>query len=477
MSLARMFRLFALGSAFTLWPGLASADPSHCPKLASSADTVAQLDRVAPGVQVTRAGQSVPAAPCMPLRRGDIVETGHSSPALIQFAEGLVLLMPNTRAQIGSIWSYFGEVFSFGHVKLQDRYVTAGAEGTAYLFRSDADGTTVTVLQGHVRVTPKQPQVPGQRLAAGQRLGLSPSAVPTLTRLTPGEVAKMLRSYQALTGYSVEELALLERAFTQSTEVLQNTPPPPESASTPKNGDAPSASQPDSTPSSASPPSAGAGAEAGAGAGASGLTSTGKAAAKELGTGRSRDTASALLQGSFSFGGGGAPIEIGAGSLAFAWSHRFVRLGPLLLGSRVLGGAAFGRYRSPMTDPETKGREEAASNGTARLPFHGAFGKLDAELASNAPVLSLVGSLGLRAGWSHQRDVQSGADHLVWGPAASVRSEYAFIPGYRFLLELEVWAQRTPVFACSIGCNEPAEPRPAMWQAWIGLALGVGVDL
>src|SRR4051812_3292100 len=118
MSLARMFRLFAAGSAFTLWPGLASADPSHCPK-PSAPDSVARLDRVGPGVQVSRAGQTVPAESCMPLRRGDIVETGGASPVLIQFAEGLVLLMPNTRAQIGSIWSYFGEVFSFGHVKLQ----------------------------------------------------------------------------------------------------------------------------------------------------------------------------------------------------------------------------------------------------------------------------------------------------------------------------------------------------------------------
>lgn len=466
MSLASMFRSFALGSAFTLWPVLASADPNHCPK-PRAPDSVARLDRAAAGVQVSRAGQPVPVASCMQLRRGDIVETSASAPALIQFAEGLVLLMPNTRAQIGSIWSYFGEVFSFGHVKLQDRYVTAGAEGTAYLFRSDAAGSTVTVLQGHVRVTPKQPQVPAQRLAAGQRLGLSPSAAPKLTRLNPAEVAELLRSYQALMGYSVEELALLERAFTQSTEVLQDTPPQPESASAPKNGNAPGASQPGNAPNAAPPPRAGAGASA----------SAGNAAASELGAGRPRDTASALVQGSFSFGGGGAPIEIGAGSLAFAWSHRFARLGPLLLGSRVLGGAAFGRYRSPMTDLQREGREEAAGDGTARLPFHGAFGKLDAELASSAPVLNVVGALGLRAGWSHQQDVQSGADRLVWGPAASVRGEYTFVPGYRLLLELELWAQRTPVFACPIGCKEPAVPRPAMWQAWLGFALGVGVDL
>ena len=246
----------------------------------------------------------------------------------------------------------------------------------------------------------------------------------------------MLRSYQALTGYSAEELALLERTFSQSTEVLQNAPSQPE--------------------------------------GESASASAGKAAATELGAGRRRDTASALVQGSFSFGGGGAPIELGAGSLALAWSHRFGSLRSLLLGSRVLGGAAFGRYRSPML--QTDG-EEAARDGTARLPFYGAFGKLDAEVASKAPVLNLAGSLGLRGGWSHQSDVQSDADQFVWGPAAGVRGEYTFVPGYRLLLELELWAQRTPVFACPIDCNGPAEHRPSMWQAWLGFALGVGVDL
>lgn len=465
MSLARIFRLSALGSAFALWSGVGNAEPKHCPKPGGSADTVAHLDRFATGVQVTRAGKPVPAESCMPLRRGDLVETDRTSPVLIRFAEGMVLLMPNTRAQIGSIWSYVGELFSLGRVKLQDRYVTAGAEGTSYVFRSDADKTTVTVLQGHVRVTPKKEQAPVYRVAAGERLGLSLSAAPRLTRLTPREVAEMLRSYQALTGYSAEELALLERAFTQPTEAPQNAPAQPEEASAPKNGDTPGESQPGSALDSPS----------GSRAGTS-VSAAGKAAATELGAERRRDTASALVQGSFSFGGGGAPIEIGAGSLAFGWSHRFGSLGSLLLGSRVLGGAAFGRYRSPMTDPQTD-REEAARDGTARLPFHGAFGKLDAEVASNASVLNLAGSLGLRGGWSHQQDVRSEADHFVWGPAASVRGEYTFVPGYRLLLEVELWAQRTPVFACPIGCNEPGEPRPSMWQAWLGFALGVGVDL
>lgn len=448
MSRVSAFRWFILSSALALCPAAAHAEPNHCSKLSESAGSEIRLDRITPDLRITRDGRPVPAESCMPLRRGDVVET-RSSPVLIQFAEGLVLLMPKTRVEIGSIWSYFGELFSFGHVKVQDRYVTAGAEGTSYVFHSDADGNTVTVLQGHVRVTPNQFATPMQRLEAGQRVRHTRGASPSVTRLTPSEVTDMLRSYQTLSGYSAKELSQWERAFAPSSPEVGTTPG--------------STVVPNSTPGISVVPN----------------TTPGVTVVPDTNAvipRRGRDTASALVQGSFSFGGGGAPIEIGAGSLAFGWAHRFTSLGPLQLGSRVLGGATFGRYRSPMTERET-GREEAAGDGTARLPFHGAFAKLDAELASNTRVVNVVGSLGLRGGWSHQRDVLSQADNFVWGPALSGRTEYTFVPGYRFLFELELWAQRTPVFACPIGCNEPAEPRPSIWQAWVGFALGVGVDL
>jgi len=417
-----MFRVFVLGLSLALLrPGAASATPSTCPKPTGAADALARLDRLESsklawgrGVQVTRDGQPVPAEACLLLRRGDLVETGANVTVVIQFAEGLVLLMPNTRVRIGSIWTYFGELFSFGRVKLQDRYVTAGAEGTSYVFRSDPQGTTVTVLQGHVRVTPEQEAIAAQRLESGQRVVVSPnatpSAAPNLTRISPAEVSEKLQSYQALTGYSAAELAFLEQGFTKLI-------------------------------------------------------------------GRPRNTASLLVQGSFSFGGGGAAMEIGASSLALAWSHRFPVPGAFQFGSRLQGGATFGRYRSPVTDEPTK-RAEAANAGSARLPFQGAFAKLDAELGRNLGLWTFVGSLGLRGGWSHQPDVtDDGANAFVWGPALSARTEYALARGFQGLFEIELSVQKTPIAACPIDCNGPAVPLDSIWQAWLGFAIGVGVDL
>jgi hypothetical protein len=470
MSFEQVLRAFALGSLLALWPAAASAAASHCPKPISSASSVARLDRLensklegGPGVRVTREDKRVLAESCMPLRRGDIVETGPSVPVLIEFAEGLVLLMPNTKVRIGSIWTFFGELFSFGHVKLQDRYVTAGAEGTSYIFRSDANGTTVTVLQGHVRVTPEKEARLAQRFEAGQRVRLAQNAAPIVTRLTAAEVSQELQTYQVLTGYTAAELSLKERMFAQSAEGPGSTSVPAE-GSAPSGGDIPIDTGP------AQPPDAATASVAGA------SPSAGSAAA--IASGRSRNTASVLVQGSFSFGSDDAPIEIGSGSLSFAWSRRIVPLGTLQFGSRLSGGATFGRYRSPMFDPHAEEvREEAASAGTARLPFQGAFAKLDAELGGSAGVWNLVGSLGLRGGWSHLPDVPSKANQFVWGPAASARAEYPLAPGVHGLFELEFWFQKTPVAACSIGCNDPAVPRDAVWQAWLGFAIGMGFDL
>jgi hypothetical protein len=323
----------------------------------------------------------------------------------------------------------------------------------------------VTVLQGHVRVTPEKEAL-AQRLESGQRVRVPQNAPPTVTRLTAAEVTQELQKYQALTGYSAAELSLFEQTFTQPVEPPPgHTPPVPTDGSAPPGGDAAIESGPVQSAKGASASVAGA---SSSGAGAAAIGS---------GLGHSRNMASVLVQGSFSFGSDDAPIEIGAGSLAFAWSHRILPLGSLQFGTRVLGGATFGRYRSPMTDLDSVGREEAALAGTARLPFHGAFAKLDAELAGKVGVLNLVGSLGLRGGWSHLQNVQSEADHFVWGPALSGRTEYSFAPGVRGLFELEFWVQRTPVAACPIGCNEPALPRDSVWQAWLGFAIGVGVDL
>jgi len=119
-----------------------------------------------------------------------------------------------------------------------------------------------------------------------------------------------------------------------------------------------------------------------------------------------------------------------------------------------------------------------ANAGSARLPFQGAFAKLDAELGRNLGLWTFVGSLGLRGGWSHQPDVtDDGANAFVWGPALSARTEYALARGFQGLFEIELSVQKTPIAACPIDCNGPAVPLDSIWQAWLGFAIGVGVDL
>lgn len=161
-----------------------------------------------------------------------------------------------------------------------------------------------------------------------------------------------------------------------------------------------------------------------------------------------------------------------------AWSERWMSLGlgaiSAALGSRVAVGGTFGTYRSPMTGPNF---EERASSGSARLPFTGGWAELDAELhlARLLPV-DYVASVGLRAGVSHQRHVTSEPFAFVWGPVVSGRARLRWTDQLRSSLQLGFMVQQTPVAACPPGCEGSAERRPAIWDPWLTLALGVELE-
>ncbi len=126
----------------------------------SAPEVVARLTATSPDVHVERSGQSLPYTPNMLLRSGDHVRTGPATYATIDFTdENTVYLNFGTSVMLGSIRVFFGEIFNaIVHIGAGSTTYTndlsAAAEGTMYLMRTDPRGTTVAVVEGRVRCTP-----------------------------------------------------------------------------------------------------------------------------------------------------------------------------------------------------------------------------------------------------------------------------------------------------------------------------------
>jgi|GEM_PF-7018673 len=110
-----------------------------------------------------------------------------------------------------------------------------------------------------------------------------------------------------------------------------------------------------------------------------------------------RNALSLMVEGSTpltSFSGASSSLQLG-------WTHLWTSLGlTVAFGTRLAVGSSVGMYRSPVFVDEA--RSEGAFHGTAKSPFFGGFGELDAELqlARLSPVNWVVG-LGVRLGVSH----------------------------------------------------------------------------
>lgn len=125
-------------------------------------------------LEVFRAGKPVRIMPGGVLEKGDIIETGPHTSALIRFVEaGEVILRPSTRIEIlnPSLRLFFGELFAKvrGAFEIQHEYGTAAAEGTEFVVGTTGGGGTrlrVTVLEGHVRLS--------SRLGDGASVRLGP---------------------------------------------------------------------------------------------------------------------------------------------------------------------------------------------------------------------------------------------------------------------------------------------------------------
>ena len=118
------------------------------------------------GLRVWRDGQELRATRGMLLQRGDVVQTGALSAAVIRFsgattgaATGTTTLAENTRVRVGSLEVFFGRVFANlrGLFETSSENIVAGVEGTRFLFEVRPDrGVAIAVADGVVACRPRQ---------------------------------------------------------------------------------------------------------------------------------------------------------------------------------------------------------------------------------------------------------------------------------------------------------------------------------
>lgn len=111
-------------------------------------------------VRVLRSDSRLNTIPRMPLNIGDEVWTGPNSAVAIRFPNGSQLyLRSNSHIKIGSVFTFFGELFVSvrGAFQVDTEFVTAGAEGTEWVMLVSPNGDTRSmVLGGRVRVASRK---------------------------------------------------------------------------------------------------------------------------------------------------------------------------------------------------------------------------------------------------------------------------------------------------------------------------------
>lgn len=122
--------------------------------------TSAGKDATAPDantVSVTRAGKHITYQPGMNLEPGDTIATGAGASAIINVATASVAMADSTDVTLllEGFFTRVGEVFISGWLGTETKLATAGVEGTEYVVSVDevTGITTVSVLEGHVRLT------------------------------------------------------------------------------------------------------------------------------------------------------------------------------------------------------------------------------------------------------------------------------------------------------------------------------------
>ena len=146
-------------------------------------------------IHVLRGGKPVRIMPGGLLEKGDVIETGPQTNALIRFMDaGEVILRPSTRIEIlnPSLRLFFGELFARvrGAFEIQHEYGTAAAEGTEYVVGATGVGETrlrVTVLEGHVRLSSKLGDGASVRLGPREQADVARARPLLVRRVEPSE--------------------------------------------------------------------------------------------------------------------------------------------------------------------------------------------------------------------------------------------------------------------------------------------------
>lgn len=126
-----------------------------------------QVEPAEAGLRVWRDLRLIPVNRGMRLQRGDVVQTGPGTAAVLRFdggdtgaGSGTSTLDENTRVGIGSLEVFFGRVFVNvrGFFETSSENVVAGVEGTRYLFEVHPNrNAEVAVVDGVVACRPRQP--------------------------------------------------------------------------------------------------------------------------------------------------------------------------------------------------------------------------------------------------------------------------------------------------------------------------------
>lgn len=206
-----------------------------------SSAIVAQLESIASkdpntaGVWVNWGGEEIPVRPGMWLKRGDVVSTGQGARVVLKFLEenAEVVLQGDTKVEVGSLFTWFGNLFVSGRLNTSTKYAEGAVRGTKYHVSVDKASSRVTfsviegavtvspvaatVVDGHVQVSPTQAKWRPFTLVRQQRAVLTgdQKVPPAPAPIPPAQVEEWRKDVATVPGVGKElasELAKLSAA-------------------------------------------------------------------------------------------------------------------------------------------------------------------------------------------------------------------------------------------------------------------------
>ncbi len=154
------------------------------------------------GVTIQRGEKRIASEKYLPLEKGDLIQTDSRTYALIRFASGTeAYLAPNSRARIGSLDEFFGEVLAKvrGAFEVKTQYITAAAKGTVFLVRSTGEGVAeVIALEGVISLSSTAGRWPSIDLRAGEKATVVRDQAPTQISASKAELEEIEHRYEPI---------------------------------------------------------------------------------------------------------------------------------------------------------------------------------------------------------------------------------------------------------------------------------------